>query len=94
FSIGSIARSALRAVLQLREKNKKVGFIRPITVWPFPYDEIKRLSRDLDVIYVCEMNMGQIVREVERAAECDVRFIGKADGTIISPGEILHNVSI
>lgn len=92
FSIGSIARSALRAVLQLRKKNKKVGFIRPITVWPFPYDEIKRLSRDLDVIYVCEMNMGQIVGEVERAAECDVRFIGKADGTIISPGEILYRV--
>ena len=36
--------------------------------------------------------MGQIVGEVERAAECDVRFIGKADGTIISPGEILYRI--
>ncbi len=92
FSYGSTARSALYVVNEMRKKGKKIGFIRPLTIWPFPYEEIKRISKGMDVIYVCEMNLGQIVGEVEKAAECDVRFIGKADGTIITPKEIISLV--
>jgi 2-oxoglutarate ferredoxin oxidoreductase subunit alpha len=92
FSYGSTSRSSLRAVNELRRKGEKIGFIKPITLWPFPYEEVERLSRKVGVIYVCEMNLGQIVGEVERAAECDVRFIGKADGTIISPEEIIRSI--
>lgn len=92
FSYGSTSRSALRVVNELRRRGEKVGLLRPTTLWPFPYEEVKRLSSKVDVIYVCEMNLGQIVGEVERAAECNVRFIGKADGTIISPEEILEAI--
>lgn len=88
-SFGSTARSVLMVVHQLREEGIKAGFIRPITIWPFPYGEIKRLSEKLKRIVVCEMNLGQLVGEVERASVCDVKLIGKADGTIITPGEIL-----
>ncbi|MEA3432759.1 MAG: 2-oxoacid:acceptor oxidoreductase subunit alpha [candidate division WOR-3 bacterium] len=94
FSYGSTSRSSLRVVNEIRKKGERIGFVRPITLWPFPYGEVKKLSKKVDMIYVCEMNLGQIVREVERASECDVRFIGKADGTIITPEEILHNISM
>ncbi len=91
-SFGSTARSALRVVNELRDRGQKVGFIRPITIWPFPYEEIERLSRRLDRIVVCEMNLGQLVGEVEKAVECEVEFVGKADGTIVTPLEIMRKI--
>jgi 2-oxoglutarate ferredoxin oxidoreductase subunit alpha len=74
---GATSRTVKTAVLQAREQGVKAGFLRLITLWPFP-DEL--FARDTKYV-VCEMNYdGQLVREVIRAApdKNKVSFMGKS----------------
>jgi 2-oxoglutarate/2-oxoacid ferredoxin oxidoreductase subunit alpha len=74
---GATARTAKTAVLQARRAGLRAGFLRLITLWPFP-DEL--FSRDVPYV-VCELNYdGQLVREVQRAAPARdrVHFMGKS----------------
>lgn len=90
-SYGSTARSAKSAVKQLREQGIKAGMFRPITIWPFPEEQVRRLSEKVKSILVAEMNLGQIVLETQRIVKgnCDVNLIGKANGEVITPAEIV-----
>ena len=51
-------------------KTKFVRSHRPkiLTIWPFCFEEVNRLAQQVDLIVVPEMNLGQMVLEVERAA--------------------------
>ena len=77
-----------------RADGKKVGIFRPVTIWPFPERELVELSKRMRRIVVAEHNYGQIVLEVERLVKgvCPVDFIGKVDGTVITPSEILNKL--
>lgn len=92
---GSVARSAMRAIKDARRENIKAGLFRPITLWPFNYERIKKLSKKCKKFLVAEMNLGQIVGEVERGA-CGVKtkvdFLGRANGEFITPTEILSKI--
>ncbi len=86
---GFVARSALRAVHDLRGEGAKVGLLRLKTLWPFPEKVIKDLSGRCGTILVPEMNLGQVVREVQRVA-CSTRVVGlnQIDGEPIFPKKI------
>lgn len=74
---GAPARTVKTAVLEARKQGVRAGFLRLITLWPFP-DEL--FSRDTHYL-VCELNYdGQLVREVMRAApdKHKVHFMGKS----------------
>ena len=88
---GGTARAAMEAVLAAREAGKKVGLFRPITVWPFPEKQLKARLPQLKNILMVEHNHGQMLLEVQRCAggSVPVAFLGKVDGTVISPDEIL-----
>jgi 2-oxoglutarate ferredoxin oxidoreductase subunit alpha len=89
-SYGSTARSAKSAVKQLREQGINAGMFRPITIWPFPEEQVRKLSEKVKSILVAEMNLGQVVLEVERIVKgkCEINHIGKANGEVITPEEI------
>ncbi|MDP6692468.1 MAG: 2-oxoglutarate ferredoxin oxidoreductase subunit alpha [Alphaproteobacteria bacterium] len=74
---GATARTVKTAVEEARRQGVKAGFLRLISLWPFP-DELF----ELDLPYlVCELNYdGQLVREVMRAApdKNKVHFMGKS----------------
>lgn len=91
---GGTARSAKSAVKQAREKGLKVGMFRPITIWPFPEKKIKEIAEKAKAIVVAELNYGQLVLEVERVVKnaSEIFHVGKIDGEIITPGEILSKV--
>lgn len=82
------------AVNKAREAGKKVGLIRPITLWPFPKDAIKRAADHTKELLVVEMSMGQMVDDVRLAAECrvPVHFYGRTGGVIPTPKEILGEI--
>ena len=88
---GGTARAAMSAVLQAREAGMKVGMFRPITVWPFPEKQLRERLPGLKRILTVEHNYGQMVLEVRRVAEgkVPVDFLGRLDGTVISPDDIL-----
>ncbi len=88
---GGTARAAMEAVLQARAEGKKVGLFRPITVWPFPEKQLKARLPQLKNILMVEHNHGQMLLEVQRVVNdgTPVSFLGKVDGTVITPAEIL-----
>jgi len=91
---GSVARAAERAVKLAREKGLKVGLLKLLTIWPFPSEEVNRLSQEVDLIIVPEMNLGQMVLEVERSVRgnCEVLSYSRVDGELINPIEILGKI--
>jgi 2-oxoglutarate ferredoxin oxidoreductase subunit alpha len=91
---GCVARSARRAVLEARTQGMKVGMLKLITLWPFPRSFVQLLIKAGKTLFVPEMNMGQISREVKRVNEgmAQVLTLNKMDGTIISPKEILARI--
>ena len=86
---GITARSALSAVKLAREQGIKAGLLRLITLWPFPETRIEELTRCCVGVVVAEMNYGQLVREVERAAMRRVEFVPKLGENPHLPEEIL-----
>ncbi len=94
FAYGSVSRAARRAIVLARSTGRKAGLVRPKTLWPFPEVAIEQLAAHVDVIIVPEMNLGQIVREVERkaAGKCRVVPLNRIDGKLISPEEILREI--
>lgn len=91
---GGTMRAATEAMERAREKGMKVEIFRPITIWPFPERELKKLSGKVKKILVAEHNYGQIVLEVERIVknDCNVDFIGKVNGTVITPDELVKKL--
>ena len=73
-SYGITSRVAQRAIEMARERGVKVGKFRLITAWPFPEKQIADLAAKVKAIVVPELNLGQMVREVERAAAGQCRF--------------------
>ena len=88
---GGTARAVMDAVSAARKAGKKVGMFRPITVWPFPEKLLKARLGQLKNILMVEHNHGQMLLEVQRctAGSLPVEFLGRVDGTVISPDDIL-----
>lgn len=90
---GIVARAALRAVRRARELGIRAGLLRLITLWPFPEKHVSELTKDARAIVVPEMNCGQMVREVERAAKTlPVYSLPKLGGEPHTPSEILEAI--
>lgn len=91
---GGTARAAQSACEMARAQGIKAGMFRPITVWPFPAEQLEALSKKVKRIVVAEHNDGQILLEVQRVVKsnCEVDFIGKIDGTVMTPSEILEKI--
>lgn len=90
-TFGITARAALNAVHKLREEGNKVGLINLLTMWPFPACKIKEAVANCRSLLVPEMNLGQLVREVERVCCAkEVHSYTKSNGKNIFPGEIIQ----
>ncbi|NWF87236.1 2-oxoacid:acceptor oxidoreductase subunit alpha [Candidatus Bathyarchaeota archaeon] len=90
---GIVARAALSAVKKAREKGIKAGLLRTITLWPFPQNQIAKIEEHAKKIIVPEMNCGQMVREVERAAKSTlVVFLSKLGEEPHTPMEIFEAI--
>jgi 2-oxoglutarate ferredoxin oxidoreductase subunit alpha len=88
---GIVARAALSAVRKARAAGINAGLLRLVTLWPFPEKHVAKVARKVKAIVVPEMNCGQLVREVERAAkETPVYFISKLGEDPHTPMEILE----
>ena len=89
-AFGGTARTAYEAVEAARAKGLKVGMIRLMTIWPFADKVIRALAAKVKGILVPELNYGQLVGEVERAAggQCPVELLAKYNMEIFTPKEI------
>jgi 2-oxoglutarate ferredoxin oxidoreductase subunit alpha len=94
FGYGVSGRSARTAVELARAEGIKVGLFRPLTIWPFPEEEVSTIASRVKSIVVPELSLGQIIFEVERCAKGRSRVEGiyRVDGDPITPAQILEKV--
>jgi 2-oxoglutarate/2-oxoacid ferredoxin oxidoreductase subunit alpha len=87
---GCTARVARQAVEDLRTRGHKAGYVRLITLWPFPSNLIRNLAKQVKAFIVPEINYGQMAYEVERTSQgkAEVVLMALMGGSIHTPSEI------
>jgi 2-oxoglutarate ferredoxin oxidoreductase subunit alpha len=88
---GSSARIAQKSVQLARAKGIKAGLLRPITLFPFPKDEVARLAGKVKAMLAVEMSAGQMVEDVRLAVngKVPVEHYGRMGGMVPSPEEVV-----
>jgi pyruvate/2-oxoacid:ferredoxin oxidoreductase alpha subunit len=91
---GIVSRVLKTAVEKLREENVKIGMLRPITLFPFPKQEIELLYPQVKKILVVEMNNGQMVEDVRLyiKGRIPVEFYNRMGGVVPETEEIISQV--
>lgn len=90
-AFGISARISRNAVLAARAKGIKAGLIRPITLYPFPKDALKKAASHVQRFISVELNMGQMIEDVKLAIDCSrpVSLCNRVGGVIVTPEEVL-----
>jgi len=87
---GTIGRIAKSVAKMAREKGVKAGVFRPITLWPFPYEELAKYNDQAKMFFTVEMSAGQMIEDVRLSVngKKPVEFYGRMGGVVPTPGEI------
>ena len=91
---GTVARIARSVVRMARADGIKLGLFRPITLWPYPYQPLRELSKRVGTVLTVEMSAGQMWEDV-RLAVCErakTPFYGELGGIVPTPRSILSEV--
>ncbi len=91
---GSTYRICKSVMDTARQKGLKVGLFRPISLWPFPYDEVASIADKKRNFLVVEMSAGQMVEDVRLAVNgrSPVYFKGRTGGGVPDEGKILEKI--
>jgi len=93
-SFGTSSRLCRTAVNILRKEGIKAGLFRPITLWPFPYEALRKAAADAKTVLSVEMNAGQMVEDIRLALGSDkpIDVYGKLGGVVPVVDEIVEKV--
>ncbi len=86
-----ITSRVLRTVVDaVRKEGLRAGLFRPITLWPFPAEALRKAARRAQMVLVVEMSTGQMVEDVRLALDgrVDVEFYGRAGGNVPLADEV------
>ena len=91
---GTVARVCTTAMEALAEEGINVGMVRPISVFPFPYEAVREAAEKAANVLVAELSAGQMIEDVylALAGSRPVHFHGALGGLLISPEEIADRV--
>ncbi|MEX0665433.1 MAG: hypothetical protein WD598_11800 [Acidimicrobiia bacterium] len=63
-AFGTPAKFVRYVVQQLRADGERVGYVRPISLWPFPYAAVADAAADVRTVAVFELCAGQMIDDV------------------------------
>ncbi|MBN1795165.1 MAG: 3-methyl-2-oxobutanoate dehydrogenase subunit VorB [Sedimentisphaerales bacterium] len=91
---GVVARTVRAAVDLAKKEGIKAGWFRPITLWPFPSEQISAIAEQLKVFLTVEMSLGQMVEDVKLAVagKCPVVFYGRPGGGVPTVEQVLEHI--
>jgi 2-oxoglutarate ferredoxin oxidoreductase subunit alpha len=91
---GTIGRIAKSVAKMAREKGIKAGVFRPITLWPYPYEELGSHAEKAKLFFTVEMSAGQMLEDVKLSVngKVPVEFYGRTGGVVPTPGEIFSKL--
>ena len=89
-----MARIVRAAVDKARDEGIPAGLIRPITLWPFPSEQISRAAETFPIFLTVEMSAGQMVEDVQLAVagKAPVLLHGRPGGGIPTVDEVLEKI--
>ena len=95
-AFGTVARIAKSAINELKEQRINVGLVRPITVWPFPYDAVSKAvnAESVKAVLDVELNEGQMLQDVKLAVNGTkpVDFYGHCGSQMPTTDEIVTKI--
>jgi len=92
---GSVSRTAVEAVMEARqERGIDLAFLRLVTLWPFPEKKLREIVRDVDTVFVPEMNLGMMKHPITEALRdrCNRIVPIPTLGALHSPEMILSKI--
>ena len=89
-AFGTVARIAKEAIELLSDRGVKAGLIRPISLWPFPYDAFNAITDKAKVVISAELSMGQLIQDVRIGVgrRFPVKLINRTGGMIPTSLEV------
>lgn len=93
-AFGIVSRVCLEAINKLRSKGIKAGLFRPMTLSPFPGEQLRKTSEGKKLLVV-ELSMGQMLYDVKLAVgdSARVNFLHRLGGLLPTSDEIVQKVS-
>ncbi len=93
-AFGSVARISKSVVDLAKEEGIKVGIIRPITLWPFPYKQVEDIAKKGKPILTVELSAGQMWEDIRLGVngKCETPFFGRMGGMVPSDVEIYKEI--
>ena len=93
-SFGITARIVKSAVKMANDAGLKVGYFRPISLWPFPNERLLEISKKTKKFLVTELNMGQMIDDVKIATQFNrpIEFYGRTGGMMPSPKDVFEQI--
>ncbi len=91
---GTVARVCSTAIDELRERGVQVAMVRPITLFPFPYQAIRDAALRASSVLVVELSTGQMIEDVRLALEGarPIHFHSRVGGMLVTPDEVIEKV--
>ena len=91
---GAVSRTAMEAAIEAREEGLEVGYLRLMTLWPFPEEKLRRIVGTVDTIFVPEMNLGMMKHPITEALRDRCKKIVSIPslGILHSPEYILSKI--
>ena len=97
-AFGTPAKFVKYAIKQLRADGHRIGYVRPITLWPYPYDAVREATAGVERVGSYEMSGGQMIDDVRIAVagQAPVHFIGgvSTDQSGFGVGRMLDVVDV
>ncbi|MFV2072901.1 MAG: 3-methyl-2-oxobutanoate dehydrogenase subunit VorB [Thermoanaerobaculales bacterium] len=91
---GTVARVCSTAIDELREEGVGVAMVRPISLFPFPYEAVRTAAEKTTSVLVVELSAGQMIEDVQLALARSrpVHFLNRMGGMLVSPDEAVAKV--
>jgi len=91
---GTVARVCSTAIEELRERGIKVAMVRPVTLFPYPYQAVREAALRASSVLVVELSTGQMIEDVRLALEGarPIHFLSRVGGMLLTPDDVMARV--
>jgi len=91
-AFGTMSRLVAESIEMLAEDGIKAAMVRPITLWPFPYEAFSKLGAKTKIVISAELSMGQMLTDVKMGVQGKVPtgLINRVGGIVPTSVEIVE----
>ena len=91
---GTVARVCSTAIEELRERGVKAAMVRPVSLYPYPYEAVRKAAGKASAVLVVELSAGQMIEDVRIALSGarPIHFHCRMGGMLVTPEEVIDKV--